>query len=405
MKKHSIVTRRDALVLGAGALGSVLASRPILAAADDVTFCGIYSSTGAYAAFGRDTDRGFRLALDATRGRIIGKSVRYLNRDDQTKPDAGVQQVTDAYDHDGARFFAGVASSAVALAIEQVVKDKKALFWTSVGADEVTGKDCNAYTFRWSVPTYGAVRSTMYPFLKMFPSAKKWYTITPSYVFGESLLTNVKEVAQERGLQLVGNDYHPLGATEYSAFIAKAAEAKPDVLALLNFGADAVKTIKTAVSFGLKKSMKILYVWTGGLLDFQAVGADDLEGLYLGCQYWHDSTEATRHASEPYKAAYGEPLGYVGASAYIEARLTLDGIARARSTDPLSVPKALAGYKYPGPTGPEEVRPWDHQVVKPYYLLHGKSKGKMRDQWDFCETLGVSSYPVPRGKSLCKLPA
>jgi len=387
---------------GGAAAATAFAGLPA-GAADEVVFAGVYSSTGAYAAFGRDTDRGFQLAVNEVKKSVGGHPIKYITRDDQTKPDVGQQQATDAYEHDGARFFAGCASSSVALAIAQVVKDKHALFFTSVGADEITGKDCNAYTFRWSVPAYGAVRATMYPFIKQFPNAKKWYTITPSYVFGESLLTNVKEVAQEHGLTLLGNDYHPLGATEFSNYIAKAAAAKPDVLCLLNFGGDAIKALKTANSYGLKKTTKILYVWSGGLLDFAGIGADDLDGVHVGCQYWHDSTPATRKASEAYKAAYGEPLGYVGASAYIEAKLTFDGIARAKSVDPAHVAKALEGYKYGGPTGAEEIRGFDHQVVKPYYLLLGKAKSAMKDQWDYVDTVASGSYPVPRDRSLCKL--
>ncbi|MEA2665112.1 MAG: branched-chain amino acid transport system substrate-binding protein, partial [Candidatus Eremiobacteraeota bacterium] len=390
--------RKHFLAGAGGAAAAALAGLPA-GAADEVVFAGVFSSTGAYAAFGRDTDRGFQLAINEQKKSVAGHPIKYITRDDQTKPDVGQQQASDAYEHDGARFFAGCASSAVALAVAQTAKDKHALFFTSVGADEITGKDCNSYTFRWSVPAYGAVRATMYPFIQKFPNAKKWYTITPSYVFGESLLSSVKDVARERGLNLIGNDYHPLGATEFSNYIAKAAEAKPDVLVLLNFGGDAIKALKTATSYGLKKSTKILYVWSGGLLDFAGIGPDDLDGVYVGCQYWHESTPATRKASEPYKAAYGEPLGYVGASAYIEAKLTFEGIARAKSADPARVAKALEGYKYAGPTGPEQIRGFDHQVVKPYYLLVGKPKSAMKDQWDYVDTVAAGSYPVPRDRS------
>jgi ABC-type branched-subunit amino acid transport system substrate-binding protein len=287
-KKDGTMIRKRFLATAGAAAAAALPGVPA-GAADEAVFCGVYSSTGAYAAFGRDTDRGFQLAVNEVKKSVAGHAIKYITRDDQTKPDVGQQQATDAYEHDGARFFAGCASSAVALAIAQVVKDKHALFWTSVGADEITGKDCNPYTFRWSVPAYGAVRATMYPFIQKFPNAKKWYTITPSYVFGESLLTNVKEVAQEKGITLIGNDYHPLGATEFSNFIAKAAEAKPDVLCLLNFGGDAIKALKTATSYGLKKNTKILYVWSGGLLDFAA----SARTIWTACT-WAASTGTSR---------------------------------------------------------------------------------------------------------------
>lgn len=406
MSKHQTsFTRREALGLTAGFTGAAFLSSldKALAAGEGITLLGVFPSTGAYAVFGRDTDRGIKLALEEFKNSVMGQPVKYITRDSQTNPGVAVQRVSDAIDHEGAKFFVGVASSAVALALEPIAKEKQALFLTSVGADEVTGKDCNAFTFRWSVPTYGAVRSTMYPFIKANPDAKKWYTITPSYVFGDSLLKNVKEVAQERGLTLVGNDYHPLGTADFSSYITKAIEAKPDVVALLNFGGDAIKCIKTAASYGLKKNAKMLYVWSGGLLDYGAIGSDALDGVYVGCQYWHEADAATHRASDAYQKAYGEPMGYVGASAYIEAWLVLKGIEKAKSTDPAKVAKALEGMKYSGPTGPEEVRAFDHQVIKPYYLLRGKSQSQMKNQWDFVETLSISSHPVPKGESLCRL--
>ena len=403
MRHH--LTRRDVLKLGAGVTGAALAAplQRASAAEGDVTLCGIFPESGAYAVFGRDTDRGIKLALSESGGKALGHDVRYIVRDDQTNPGVGVQQVSDAIDHESAKYFVGVASSSVGLAIEQVCGQKHAMFLTSVGADDVTGSACNSYTFRWAVPTYGAVRATMYPFIKRFPNAKRWYTITPSYVFGDSLLRNVRDVAKEHNLEVIGNAYHPLGATEYSSIVTAAVAAKPDVIALLNFGGDAIKTIKTAQEFGVKNSAKLLYVWSGGLLDYQGIGPAAMEDLYVGCQYWHDAGAETRKASEPYQKAYGEPMGYVGASAYIEAKLALTGIERAKSTDPLAAAKALQGYSYIGPTGRETIRGFDHQVIKPYYFLRGKGEKAMQNQWDFVETLGSASYPVPQSESQCKL--
>lgn len=394
--------RAHAIKLGAGAAAAIAVPGRV-SAASQVTLCLAYPQTGVFAAFFRDSDRGVKMALSEANNMAGGYAIKYITRDTQANPGVAVQQVTDAIEHDDARYFMGEASSAAGLAIEEVAGKQHALFLTSVGADEVTGSACNMYTFRWSVPTYGAVRSTMYPFVQRNPGAKRWYTITPSYVFGDSLLRNVKEVAQEKGLTLVGNATHPLGASDFSSIVTEAIAAKPDVIALLNFGGDSVKTIKTLQQYGAKKSTAILYVWSSGLSDFQALGSDALEGLYVGCQFWHDADAATRRASEPYMKAYGEPLGYVPASAYIEAKLTLDAINRSKSADPLAAAKALQGYKYVGPTGPEMVRAYDHQVIKPYYFLRGKAQSAMKNQWDYVDTLASSSYPVPQSENQCKL--
>jgi branched-chain amino acid transport system substrate-binding protein len=89
----------------------------------------------------------------------------------------GARKVREAIESKGVRFFQGAVSSSVGLAIGQVAAEKQSIYVTSVGADEITGKNCNRFMFRWSVATYGAVQETLVPLIKKFPQAKKWYTI------------------------------------------------------------------------------------------------------------------------------------------------------------------------------------------------------------------------------------
>jgi ABC-type branched-subunit amino acid transport system substrate-binding protein len=89
--RHDL-TRRDVLKLGAGVTGAALAGPLRAGAAEgDITLCGIFSQSGAYATFGRDTDRGIKLALSEAGSKALGHDVRYIVRDDQTNPGVGVQ--------------------------------------------------------------------------------------------------------------------------------------------------------------------------------------------------------------------------------------------------------------------------------------------------------------------------
>ena len=98
----------------------------------------------------------------------------------------------------GVRFFAGGILSSESLAMGKEVQKAGGVFITTAGADEITGKDCNAATFRWSVPTFGAIEQTVRPLTQMLPKAKRWYTITPQYVFGDGLLSAAKAIFKER---------------------------------------------------------------------------------------------------------------------------------------------------------------------------------------------------------------
>lgn len=275
---------------------------------------------------------------------------------------------------------------------------------TPVGADEVTGKDCNLATFRWSVPTYGAIRETMVPLIKLLPEAKRWYTITPQYVFGEGLLSAAKNIFKEKGIEHVGNSYHSLAEKEFSGYITNAIAAKPDVLLLLNFGAQSSDTLRQAVSFGMNKNMTILIAWASGLEQFESLGADLCEGIYFGAQYWHTVDSAlNRDLVKRSNDKFKDNPNYSLAGSYICTKLLIDGIIKAGSADQKAVVAALEGMKYQGLTGDEEIRKADHQVLKNYYLLKGKAKSKMKNKDDYVEVLSSGKSFLPIDQTGCKL--
>ena len=272
------------------------------------------------------------------------------------------------------------------------------------GADESTGKDCNKSNFRWPVASYSAVNATVRPLIEKFPNAKKWYTITGQYVFGDSLLTNCKEIFAEKGLQHVGNSYHSLSDREYSGFIATAMAAQPDVLAICNFGNQTLDVIRQAISFGMKRNTKILAIWSTGLDQYQALGPDNCDGIYFGCNFWHGvDTPGARQVAEVVKAKTGDVPNYLHACGYAVVQVLMEGIKKAGTTDVPAVIKALEGMSYEGPTGLETVRPEDHQVIKDYYLMLGKPKTAMKDKNDFADIVASTKAFLPPDKTGCKM--
>ena len=368
-----------------------------------VKLAGVDPLSGPYAQPGIDTDKVSKLTTEHL-GSAGDFKLSYLSLDTQGEVDQARRVVTDAMNSKGVKFFFGVASSAVGLAVSDVVHKNGGLFFTSVGADEVTGTQCNSSTFRWSVPTYGAVRETVAPMLQDDPSLKKWYAITPNYVFGQSLLKNAKEVLAEHGADLVGNSFHSLDETQFSSYISNAVATQPDVLLLLNFSSQNTSAIKQAVSFGVKSKMKILSVWASGLEQFAAIGPKTMEGLYFGCQYWHEiDTPANKEFVKLVQDKLGQPPNYPMATGYVEAKLIAEGIEKAGSADPAKVAEALAGYEYKGLTGPEKIRKDNHQVEKKYYLLRGRSKAQMKDKYDYVEILSSGKSFKEVGKTGCSL--
>lgn len=378
-------------------------SQTAIAKEDPVTIYGVKSLSGSFASYGKYADMGSKLAVEQY-GDLLGNKPTYKIIDTEGNAGKALRKVQEAINQDGAAFFDGGTLSSTSLAIGKEVNKAGGIFMTPAGADELTGVDCNASTFRWSVPTYGAIRETVNALHEKFPEKKRWYTITPQYVFGEALLSNAKTVFNELGIEHVGNSYHSLQEQEFSGYLTNAMGAQPDVLLLLNFGSQSSNALRQAINFGLKKQMTILVSWSSGLDQFQELGSKITEGIYFGAQYWHTvDTPMNNQLVKDVKEAYGITPNYPLAADYIGTKVILDGIAKAGSTKPSDVIKSLEGYSYEGPTGTEMIRAADHQVIKNYYLLEGKPASEMKNADDFAEIVSYGKSFPDESSLICKL--
>lgn len=371
--------------------------------ADALTLVSLYGTSGLQAELGQEGLDGLRLVPEAFGGTLLDRPVEIVAYDTQEAIDEAVRRVRESTEA-GAKFFVGGLLSSTALAIGEEVNKSGGVFVTAAGADELTGSECQEALFRWSVATHGAIQETVLRMIESDSSRKRWYTITPDYVFGQALLDNAKQVFAERGIEHVGNSLHGLDATEFSGYINNAVAKKPDVLCILNFGAQSTTTIQQAVAFGVKNDMEILLAWSGGLSQFRALGPETLEGIYAGAQYWH-TVDAPGNSEfvDMFREKYDKNPSYSHAAGYISGKLILDGVRAAGSADPAAVVQELEGMKYDGPTGEETIRAEDHQVIKDYYLMKGKTASDMEDDDDLMEILSSGQSVTAVDQTGCKL--
>ena len=399
------IDRRTVVKGIAGTLAATAAPRtiPVSSAAQRTTLSSLYALSGTFAAAGKPSVTGAQIATRVL-GKEYGLDIDYRSIDSEGNPGRAVAKALAEIQQNGHRLFFGAVLSSVALAVSAEVNKAGGVFVTAVGADEITGSNCNPATFRWSVPTYGAIQETVRPLIAKFPNAKRWYTITPKYVFGESLLRNAQALFKEKGIEHVGNSYHSLTETEFSGYLTNALAAKPDVLLLLNFGSQSTNTLRQAADFGLKDKMTILMVWAAGLEQYQEIGADVLDRVYVGCQYdMSIDSPGNRKIVEIFKREADMPPSYTAISGYICSDLIMRGMKISGSAEPAAIIKSLDGLRYEGPTGEEMIQAFDHQIVKNYYLLQGKSKAKMRNKYDYVDIVSFGKSFLPQTQSLCKM--
>lgn len=401
-----MINRRKFLTYSALA-GSALAMPGVITralAAGDAIKVGIpVPISGAFAANGKFASMGAILAAEEMAA-AHGREITTIDMDTEGKPATAVRKVQDALGQDGVKLFAGGILSSESLAMGKEAAKGNGVLITTAGADEITGADCNKGTFRWSVPTFGAIEQTVRPIIDQMPDVKRWYTITPQYVFGDGLLNAAKNVFAEKGVEHVGNSYHSLTEKEFSGYLTNAVAAKPDALLILNFGSQSSDTLRQAISFGLKERMKIVIAWASGLEQFDALGADLCEGVYFGAQYWHGvDAPLNKQLVAKTQERFGILPNYSLAGSYLLTKLLVEAAVKAGSVEGPAVAEALRGQKYAGLTGEEEIRAGDHQVIKDYYLLKGKAKAAMADKGDYADVISAGkSFLTPEAAG-CKM--
>jgi branched-chain amino acid transport system substrate-binding protein len=366
-------SRRRVVQVGAALAASTLSSPPILTYAQGETpiKIGMHDPlTGTYAAEGESEVRGANMALAEinAKGGMLGRKIQLVVEDDAANAGLASQKATKMIDQDKVSMLMGAVSSATALSVNQVAHDKGVVYMVTGGhTDPVTGSQCHWTTFRICTTTYMLAAGLAGTLYKKFGG--KWYFITPDYAFGHTLQESYAKLLKDLGGTVLGNSLSPLGTTDFSSYLIKAEQAKPDVLINLTDGQDLVNCMKQAAQFGLMKKFPI----GGGLSELEVLRALPKEARqgWWTLEWWWDQPN-TPHVKEwvaAYQKAHADGsypsartwFGYAGLHS-----LGL-GVAKAKSLEPVKLARALEGLELPPEIKlqPNKVyfRPGDHQLM------------------------------------------
>jgi len=226
------ITRRQFLATTTVTAGASLLGVPAIGTAQgkEIVMLGIWPFTGAFADVGPLLDRGMKLAIEEWNNKVIGRPIRYITRDDETKASAATRRMEEAIDSEGVKIVIGPWSSGMALACTEVAKRRKVFYYFSGGTEDIAGKRCHRYAFNWAASPYTAMHVVVDNYMKLNPTHKRWYLFVSDFAFGWSVEKYTREAGAAHGIEFVGADRMPLGTREYSGFVSKAAAGKPDVL-------------------------------------------------------------------------------------------------------------------------------------------------------------------------------
>ena len=231
--------------------------------------------------------------------------VEILSADHQNKADVGAQVVRAWVDRDGVAAVLDVPNSAVALAINQIMREKdRAFLASSTATSDLTGPQCAPTTVQWTFDTWALANGTARAVLQ--GGGKRWFFIGSDYALGASLVRDASAVVKAGGGQVLGDVRAPLGTTDLSSYLLQAQASGADVIATANGGDDVVNTIKQAAEFGIGRRgtqrMAGLLVFSR---DVEAMGLQTAQGLLLTEAFYWDLNDSTRAWSQRFAARHG----------------------------------------------------------------------------------------------------
>ena len=366
----------------AAALLAPLAS-PSGVAADNgpIKIAVITDMSGVYAAIsGQGAVEATKMAVEDFGGKVLGRDIEVDGIDHRNKGDEAAAKAAEAYDG-GAELALDLTNSATAVAVAGVAKQKHKLAIVTGGASSaITGESCNQFTYHYAYDTYALASSTGRNIARQ-PNGKTWYGIVPNYKFGQSMLADFTTAVEGEGGKFVHADMYPFpGTTDFSSYLLAAKEAKPQVLGVLNAGADTVNTMKQVKQFGLDKQMKIAV----GLLFLSDVDAlpDVFSGSRITTSWYWNEDKAARAWADRYtkRVGNGTRPTDIQAADYSATMQWLNAVKAVGSVDAEKVQKYLDGrqfndfYAHAG-----EWRARDHRVTHEMYVVDVLDKSVIKE--------------------------
>ncbi|WNJ94025.1 ABC transporter substrate-binding protein [Bosea sp. 685] len=376
-------------ILATTALAALMVS-PALAQQISVKAGVLNDRSGLYADLsGEGSVIAARLAVEDFKAAEKGIKVEIVSADHQNKPDVGSTIARQWYDQDGVDLILDVPTSSVALAVNQITKEKNKIHINSGAASsDLTGKACTPNTVHWTYDTYALAQGTGGAMVKA--GGDSWFFLTADYAFGHALERDATEVITKNGGKVVGAVRTPFPGTDFSSFLLQAQASKAKVIGLANAGGDTINSIKQAGEFGIVAGGQKL----AGLLvfasDVHALGLQTAQGLVLTEAFYWDTNDQTRAWSERFaKLNNGKKPTMVQAGVYSGLLHYLKAVEAAKSKDTATVMAKMKEMPTDDPLfGKGTVRA-DGRKMHDMYLFEVKKPSESKGPWDYYKQLAV----------------
>jgi len=323
-----------------------------------------------------------------------GWKIDVVSGDHQNKPDIGVNLARQWIDNDKVDAIADTPNSGVALAVNNLVKEKNSVLLNSGAASaDLTGKACTPNTISYTYDTYMLANGTGKALTKA--GGDSWFFLTADYAFGHALERDTSAVVTANGGKVLGGVKAPINTADFSSFLLQAQASKAKVLGLANAGGDTTNSIKQAAEFGIVAGGQKLAALLLFINDVHSLGLKTAQGLTFTESFYWDLNDQTRAWSKRFAAlatkgqmpSMTQAGNYAMVLHYLKAMEALggnphDGAKVVAKMKELPTDDPLFGK------GPLRA---DGRRIIPAYLFEVKKPEESKGPWDYYKLIATIS--------------
>lgn len=332
---------------------------------------------------GKGSELAARMAVEDFGAAAKGMKVEIISADHQNKPDVGSSLARQWYDVDKVDVIVDSPNSGVALAVNQVTRDKAKAFLVSGAATaDLTGKACSPNTIHWTYDTWMLANGTGNAIVKT--GGDSWFFLTADYAFGHALERDTEAVVLKNGGKVLGKVRHPLNTQDFSSFLLQAQASKAKIIGLANAGGDTTNSIKQAAEFGIVKGGQNLAGLLVFITDVHALGLPTAQGLIFTETFYWDANDQTRAFAKRFAAANrGIHPTMIHAGVYSSVLHYLKAVEASKTDDGTKVIEQMKKMPTEDPLfGKGSVRA-DGRKIHPAYLVEVKKPSESKGPWDY----------------------
>jgi branched-chain amino acid transport system substrate-binding protein len=330
---------------------------------------------------GKGTGVAAHMAVDDF-GPVLGKPVEIVTADHQNKADVATNIARNWYDNEGVDMITDGGSSAVALAVEEVSRQKqKLVLFNGPASSDITGKNCSPYAAHWNYDTYALSHVTGSAIVKS--GGKSWFFIGADYAFGHALERDTAEVVEADGGKVLGAVYAPINTSDFSSFLLQAQASKAQIIGLANAGNDSTNSIKQGAEFGILQGGQKFAALLMFITDVHGLGLKTAQGLQFTTAFYWDQNDETRAFSQRFIKEVGHMPTMVQAGVYSATLHYLKAVKTLGSKDPLKVMEKMRETPINDFMTHNGQLRIDGRVLRDMYLVQVKKPEESKGPWDY----------------------